>query len=225
MNYTLLKNLIQLLEQFESNQTISGYSADINGFKKWIYEDIKNSDSQIAEPDWEGKNQGRSAESVINTLLVHLNRYAKTYSKAAIHNSDFSTQEEFIYLINLKAFGELTKMELIKKNIQDKPTGMQIINRLLEHGWVKQKASQSDKRSKILSITTKGLKALDQQMDSIRKATRIVTGNLNQAEKTELIHLLQKLEKFHNPIFLSHIENDQLLDYVIKEYLPENTTL
>jgi MarR family transcriptional regulator, lower aerobic nicotinate degradation pathway regulator len=76
MNYTLLKNLIQLLEQFESNQTISGYSADINGFKKWIYEDIKNSDSQIAEPDWEGKNQGRSAESVINTLLVHLNRYA-----------------------------------------------------------------------------------------------------------------------------------------------------
>jgi MarR family transcriptional regulator, lower aerobic nicotinate degradation pathway regulator len=142
-----------------------------------------------------------------------------------MHNSDFSTQEEFIYLINLKAFGELTKMELIKKNIQDKPTGMQIINRLLEHGWVKQKASQSDKRSKILSITTKGLKALDQQMDSIRKATRIVTGNLNQAEKTELIHLLQKLEKFHNPIFLSHIENDQLLDYVIKEYLPENTTL
>jgi hypothetical protein len=42
-------------------------------------------------------------------LLVHMNRYAKTYSKSAIAGSGFNTQEEFIYLINLKAFGSMTK--------------------------------------------------------------------------------------------------------------------
>jgi hypothetical protein len=61
------------------------------------------------------KENGRSPESVISTLLVHMNRYAKTYSKSAIAGSGFNTQEEFIYLINLKAFGSMTKMELIKK--------------------------------------------------------------------------------------------------------------
>src|SRR5690606_39709334 len=64
------------------------------------------------------KDKGRSAESVINTLIVHMNRYAKSYSKSAIYGSDFSTQEEFIFLINLKAFGAMSKMELIKKNIR-----------------------------------------------------------------------------------------------------------
>src|SRR5690554_5295977 len=90
------------------------------------------------EPYWEGKEKGRSPESVINTLIVHMNRYAKSYSKSAIYDSEFSTQEDFIYLINLKAFGAMTKMELIKKNIQEKPVGMQIINRLIENGWVDQ---------------------------------------------------------------------------------------
>jgi hypothetical protein len=33
-----------------------------------------------------------------------MNRYAKAYSKSAIHGSEFSTQEDFVYLINLKAF-------------------------------------------------------------------------------------------------------------------------
>src|SRR5690554_3404938 len=125
------------------------------------------------EPDWEGKDKGRSPESVINTLIVHMNRYARTYSKSAIYDSEFSTQEDFIYLINLKAFGAMTKTDLIKKNIQDKPVGMQIINRLIKQGWVQQLDSLTDKRSKIISITAQGSIALAQNMQKIRQATEI----------------------------------------------------
>src|SRR5688572_10288391 len=95
--YSLLKDLIMLAEEFEA-QTQKNYSNDLNGFKHWIYDDIKNA-SPMEEPVWEGKEKGRSPESAINTLIVHMNPYAKTYSKSAIHNSDFSTQDEFIYLI------------------------------------------------------------------------------------------------------------------------------
>ena len=35
--------------------------------------------------------------------------------QAAIHDSALSTQDDFIYLINLKAFDAMTKMELIKR--------------------------------------------------------------------------------------------------------------
>jgi len=222
MNYTLLKDTIQLIEDFESNtKADTKYTQDITGFKQWI---VSTNEVTLPSPEpyWEGKNNGRSPESVINTLIVHLNRYAKTYSKAAIYNSDFSTQEEFIYLINLKAFGAMSKMDLIKKNIQDKPVGMQIINRLVQQKWVKQEDSATDKRSKIIQITKKGLHALEQQMDKIRQATNIVTGDLSYSEKMELITLLNKLDHFHQPIFSKNINSHELLERVTQEYLVAN---
>ncbi len=213
MNYSFIKDIITLAENFE--QEASDYTKDVKGFKEWIAEN--NLPKKINHKiNWEGNDRGRSADSVINTLIIHMNRYAKTYSKAAIYGSEFTTQEEFIYLINLKAFGGMTKMELIKKNIQDKPTGMQIINRLITKGWINQKTSASDKRSKHINITKSGLKALEQQMDKIRQATKIVTGNLTEDEKHELIRLLEKLNGFHNLIFQKNYKPAELLDYANK---------
>ena len=134
------------------------------------------------------------------------------YTPGAMRNA---TQEDFIYLINLKAFGEMSKMELIKKNIQEKPIGMLIIKRLLEQAWIEQKDSETDKRSKILKITKKGWNVLESQMKKIRQATQIVTGDLTYYEKMDLIRLLTKLDEFHNPIFCKNIDPAQLLNKII----------
>lgn len=213
MNYGLLKDIIDLVEQYELENSKTN-EITVNGFRRWIASNLKETE---LEPDWEGKENGRSPESVINTLIVHMNRYAKSYSKSAIFDSNFSTQEDFIFLINLKAFGEMTKMELIKKNVQEKPAGMQIINRLIAQKWVAQKDSKTDKRSKVISITDKGLKALDAQMDKIRQATSIVTGDLTYNEKMELIRLLNKLNDFHKPIYDKNIEPENLLKEALKK--------
>src|SRR5690606_33547072 len=199
MKYELLKNVINLLEEFETENVLGKrYPNDIEGFKRWINANDENINN---EPYWEGKENGRSAESVINTLIVHMNRYAKTYAKSAIFGSDFSTQEDFIYLITLKAFGAMTKMDLIKQNVHEKSAGMQIINRLIAQDWVNQTDSEIDKRSKVLTISDKGLNVLESQMDKIRRATEIVTGDLTYAEKMELIRLLNKLNDYHLPIY------------------------
>lgn len=218
INYSLLKDVIGLIELFEK-EAANKYSMDTKGFEAWISDRNKQRPA-YNEPEWEGKEKGRSPESVINTLIVHLNRYAKSYSKSAISDSGFSTQEEFIYLINLKAFGSMSKMELIKKNIQDKPGGMKIINRLISQQWIKQSDSEKDRRSKILKITDKGLRALEKQMSKIRQATSIVTGDLTHDEKMELIRLLKKLDEFHKPIYHKNIESSALLDEVTEKYLP-----
>lgn len=212
MKYKLIKEVIDLLEEFEKEE---GSNKNIADFKKWVSSNQTEENIEL-EPDWEGKENGRSPESVINTLIVHMNRYAKSYSKSAIFGTDFSTQEDFIYLINLKAFGEMTKMELIKKNVHEKPVGMQIINRLLAKGWIDQNNSTTDKRSKILKISTQGLDVLEKQMPKIRQATAIVTGDLTHAEKMELIRLLNKLNEFHLPIYDQNIEPESLLNEVIK---------
>ncbi len=211
MKYALIKNTIDLVEAFDSSNANQNYSNDIIGFKKWIAENYAEN-ANVAETYWEGKENGRTADSAISTLLVHMNRFAKNYSKAAISGSEFSTQEDFIYLINLKAFGEMTKMELIKKNVHEKPVGILIINRLITKGWVIQEESKTDKRSKVIAITNEGLQVLESQMGKIRKATNMVTGNLTETEKTELIRLLSKLNDFHKPIYEMNLDPENLLD-------------
>lgn len=213
MNYSIVKEVIDLVEEFEKQNLNKSFSKDIEGFKQWI---LSKSIHSLNEEDftYEGKENGRSMESVISTLLVHLNRYAKLYSKSAIHNSVFTTQDEFIFLITLKTFGRMNKMELIKRNIQDKPNGIQIINRLIKQGFVDQENDLIDKRSKILTITTTGLQVLEERMDAIRDATTIVSGNLTNQEKMHLIYLLNKLEDFHLPIYHKNIETKELLGFV-----------
>lgn len=217
MNYNLIKDVLDLVEQFEvqANQT-SHSKNSIEDFKRWVSVNYER-ESVADEPNWEGKENGRSSESVINTLIVHMNRYAKSYSKSAIYGSDFSTQEDFIYLINLKAFGEMTKMDLIKKNVHEKPAGMQIINRLITQGWVNQTDSEIDKRSKVLKINNKGIEVLEKQMDKIRKATKIVTGDLTHNEKMELIRLLNKLNDFHQSIYDKNIETENLIEQALTD--------
>ena len=217
MKYELLKEVILLLERFETDKNNNLFTNDISGFTQWIsYNNTPNYDQNLI---WEGRDKGRSAESVISTLLVHMSRYAKNYSKAAIQFSDFSTQDEFIYLINLKAFGEMTKMELIKKNVHDKPAGMQIISRLIKQGWVIQNNSLVDKRSKVISLTTLGSNTLDAQMEHIRNATKMVVGNLTHTEQIQLIYLLEKLEHFHLPIYLQTDNNATKLNNTMRNHL------
>ncbi len=216
MNFDLIEDVLSLVKEFDiQTQKGTTYTKDIDGFKHWIAQSV-NVKETISEPDWEAKGLGRSPESVINTLIVHMNRYARNYSKSAIYDSDFSTQEDFIYLINLKAFGAMTKMELIKKNIQEKSVGIKIINRLLKQGWIDQTESGVDKRSKLVDVNQKGLEALEKQMDKVRQATEIVTGNLLHQEKMQLIGLLTKLNDFHHPIYLRNHDSSELLDEVLK---------
>ena len=63
---------------------------------------------------------------------------------------------------------------------------------------------------------------MEQQMDKIRQATNIVTGDLSYSEKMELITLLNKLDHFHQPIFSKNINSHELLERVTQEYLVAN---
>lgn len=223
MNYNLIRDVIYLIEKFDANSESGSYTKDLSGFTKWVHDSEKELHNTTPDPEWQGKENGRTPESIINTLIVHMNRYAKTYSRSAIHDTGFSTQEDFIYLINLKAFGSMSKSELIKKNIHDKPVGMQIINRLISQGWVSQSDSLEDKRSKIIFITSEGLQALEKCMHKIRQATEIVTGNLNYYEKMQLIQLLQKLDNFHQPIYTMNLHPAELLDVAYEQFLSKKT--
>ena len=196
MYYDLITDLISMVKIYELENVHGGQ--DVNAFGKWLNVRLDVSGpADVAEPEWRGKINGRSADSVINTSLVHLYRYAKPHAKAAIANTLFSTPDEFIYLISLVSFGSMTKSALIKLNVHEKPVGMQIVNRLIGNGLVQQELLDTDKRNRMIHITQKGTDALNESMDRIRKASTHVTAPLSEAEKSDLIRLLTKLEDFH----------------------------
>ncbi|NPA09773.1 MAG: MarR family transcriptional regulator, partial [Chlorobi bacterium] len=60
------------------------------------------------------------------------------------------------------------------------------------------------------------------QMEKIRNATNIVAGNLNYTEKMELIRILNKLDRFHHPIFSRNIDSKDLINTVYQEYAFKN---
>ena len=196
MYYNLITELVALVKIYEHETEHT--SQEVQVFAKWLNEyQQKHGDAQVLEPEWEGKITGRSADSVINTSLVHLYRYAKLHAKAAIADTPFSTPDDFIYLISLVSFGSMTKTALIKLNVHEKSAGIQIINRLISNGLVEQSTTDLDKRNRMIDITEKGKALLTQSMQDIKTASMNVTEPLAYQEKMDLISLLQKLENFH----------------------------
>jgi DNA-binding MarR family transcriptional regulator len=196
MYYDLITEVIGLIKIYE--QESDPHEQDPYLFGQWLNDYYqKTGHPALSEPEWDGKVNGRSADSVINTSLVHLYKYARLHAKAAIVNTAFSTPDEFIYLISLVSFGSMTKTALIRLNIHEKSAGMQIVNRLISNGLVEQAALDSDKRNRMIHITPKGKKLLNESMQNIRIASMKVTEPLSHQEKMDLIRLLSKLENFH----------------------------
>lgn len=202
MDNNFKKDLNDLAHQFHTQNINAQYSPDIAGFKQWIAEEHNSGQSQTnTQLEWHGREEGRTPESVISTLIVHLNRYARRYSEAAIAGSAFTSQDDFVYLINLKAFGQMTKDTLIRSNFHDESDGMQIISRLESNGWIENAGTISDCLSDAIQISELGEKVLRIHMKQIRKATSMVAGDLSHHERIELIKILTKLELHHQAVF------------------------
>lgn len=195
MQYDLIIEMVRLIALFERHSEQP--NSDVQIFGQWLNQHLSEQGHTLPEPDWEGKTMGRTADSVINTTLVRLYRYAKLQAKAAIVDTPFSTPDDFIYLINLVSFGSMTKTALIKLNVHEKSAGMQIVKRLLDNGFVEQTTIERDKRNRMLHITPAGNRILNQSMENIRQASRNVTEPLSNQEKMDLIRLITKLESFH----------------------------
>lgn len=149
------------------------------------------------------KYEPKSATRDISILLVLMNRYAKWYIKKVLKDSLLQTPDEFSFLITLMTYDSLHKSELITKQIMEKTSGTEIINRLVKRGMISETADQNDKRSIRVSITDTGRKEILRILPQMTKVTEIVVGNLSNEEINTLSYLLKKLDYFHNNIYLN----------------------
>jgi DNA-binding MarR family transcriptional regulator len=150
-----------------------------------------------------------SATRDISILIVMMNRYAKWYIKKVLRDSLLQTPEEFSFLITLMTYDSLNKSELITKQIMEKTSGVEIINRLVKRGMIFETADHNDKRSIRISISEAGKEEILKILPHMNKVSEIVVGNLSNEEINTLSYLLKKLDYFHNDIYLN--KKDQYL--------------
>lgn len=193
MNYALLQQLITECAQYEQT---NGQQADMPQFARWLankYDPLEHVNMEASTAV-----EGASTEVVIGRIVFFLTRYAKIYAKKALEGSVLSSIDEFVYLAALLHYQKgLSKSELIRYNRHEKPTGMEIIRRLIALGLVAQAPSEMDKRSTVLAITEAGKAAIFPLFDKMSVVSKVIVGDLGVKEQLQLAGLLEQLEHFH----------------------------
>ena len=205
--YEFLQNLLGQVETYEKEKGAVEHW-DISDFAQWL--SIQTSTPKVAPPKM-------GEEAGLGELVTSVYRYAKLYSKKAMEDTPLSSIDDFGYLINLFVHGEMTKTELIGRNIHEKPTGMEIIKRLLKQGFLSQSDDPQDGRSQLVNINETGRFVLFQLLNQMRKVETIAHGKLNQQEQAALLYLLRKLHVFHNNIYKTEKNID--LDLILEKYI------
>lgn len=210
MNYRILQKIIGDLESFEAEQSSKNISMeDFVGFLNQKYLGRILTPQPVEAP-------AENEENNIGQLVAFMYRYAKSYIKKALQESTILTLDDFGYLAAVWQYGNLTKTQVIEKNIHEKNTGMEIIKRLIANQLLEQHNDEEDKRSKRLKITSFGQEELFKSFDGMLKVSKIISGKLSDKERIQLFYLLNKLHNFHNPIFLN--EKETSIDKVLEKY-------
>jgi MarR family transcriptional regulator, lower aerobic nicotinate degradation pathway regulator len=198
-SYSFIISVLQQAERY--HQTT--HEPSIEGFGNFLrgVHPLEKNELMLSEPENGGVQE--TVDSAISKYIIYLYRYARMYLKTALANTDFNHYDDFIFCLILFPEISMTKMELIELNIQEKTTGIEIINRLLKQKLIQQKINIKDKRSKAVSLTAKGKKAVLTTLPSMHVVAGAVSGNLLEDEKKYLVLLLQKLHLYHLPNYVS----------------------
>ncbi len=203
----LLLELIENFSEFENyceEKKMELKTSDFVEFMstKFNQQSVKRESISGEIEDWKPVNfEEYKSLTDISILVVLMFRYAKTYIRKALKDSEIKTADEFSFLITLLSYESMTKMELINQQILEKTSGMEIINRLIKSGYIEQQKDENDKRSVRISITQKGREEVLKTLPQMQMVSKIVVGNLEENEISTLVQLLSKLDYYHNDIF------------------------
>jgi DNA-binding MarR family transcriptional regulator len=220
----IIFDLLNYLDEFENQHNDSEKklsTADFIGYLNAVHVPDTLSDDKIrgGEESWKvvQYTENRTATNV-SILVSLLYRYAKMYSRKAMKDSGIKTVDEFAILITLMTHAIISKQELIKEQVLEKTSGIEIVNRLIRQGYIEQFDGEKDRRSKMLKITEAGRMEIIQILPRMNQVSKIVVGNLTQTEQNLLTYLMRKLDDFHNDIFMN--EKDAGLEDILRKVTP-----
>jgi DNA-binding MarR family transcriptional regulator len=206
----------------------------MKGFGKWL---STNDDKQSIplnvqkktekfHKGWESHEHGlknhhrdKNTEVQIGILIGRLSRYGKMYAKKALQPLNLDL-EEFTFLGSIYHMENPKKSDVILMNLFEPTSGTEILRRLINLNLVKESVSKEDKRSKLLRLTPQGEKILFKSFQLMGEVGTLVSANLTNAQKQELISIMDYLNDFHANLYLNHKE--EKLEELIKRFIEKS---
>lgn len=206
MKSTLLRELLDLGDKFEqahpddADQTLANFLA-------WATNRPVEPPTGVLELPKRYSDEMPPIPTFIAQYLTKVYRYFRLYIKKAFETTPLLTFEDFISLIYLAERGSMTKTDLIESTVNEKTSGMLVIKRLLDRGFVEQTDNADDRRSRCVTLTDAGLAMLRSVQPAVNQATTLLKGDLSEEEQVQLGALLARLDRFHEPLFLQRKED------------------
>lgn len=194
MKYEILKELIALSEAYEKENSPKEWRRE--QFIAWLLQSGEKEEGPFKKDDTIPSQDG-----LIAMFISFMFKYAQFYSKRILKDSPLYSLDDFGMLAGLFPNNELKKTDLIRRGIMEKSSGNEVLKRLLRQGLIAEKKHPQDGRSKLLTITPEGRKAMQMISGRMSLMSKHVVGNLDQSEKGALLQMLFKLNEFHKPIF------------------------
>lgn len=196
MQTDFIRHLLDLAEEYERAGG-NTEKMDQEDFISWlITNQRKIAPLTTPEPSAEPMVDG-----LIAMYLSFMARYAQFYSRRVFRHSVIYSEDDWGVLVSLYPYQQLKKTDVMRGCLMEKSSGNEVLKRMLKQGLLQERTHPADKRSKLIELTDAGREAFDAVGGGIAKLSKVVVGDLTGEEKTAFLQLLNKLHRFHKPIF------------------------
>lgn len=181
MDYTLLKDIIRYAEAFQKQDPSGG----IQEFTLWL-----NTMLFVSQQD---DSHAPHDSLLIGFKVLQAGKGLKRQAKSVLLESSLTSLDEYSFLLHLDFQDSFRKMELVELHKLEAATGIEIIKRLLKHGFVREFSDPDDRRAKRIQITPAGRKVLNEIRPKIDAVFAHFAAPLSLNEKVQISGLLDKL--------------------------------
>lgn len=120
------------------------------------------------------------------------------YMRIALKDTHLPSIEDIMFCAALNRLGESRKTDVINYAMMEISTGTDMLNRLIERGFVNQRVDPDDKRSRLLTLSASGSSALRKCFMKSRMAREVFLADLTEDDKKLVANILDPLQEKHS---------------------------
>lgn len=222
--YKKIQELIARLDEFEQKTG----SEDLADFGRWLTcaAQSEHSDRQPATISAETTDHMTFYKQMSHprqflTLLSRSSRFLDFYIKKAFEGLEIGSRLEFQFLISIHEMKNPRKTDVIYFNLVELSTGVESLKRMQKQGLIKDFPDATDKRTKRLSLTSKGHQVLMSALEKFKDLDELVHSFGADGSWQAFIPSLMWFNDFHNEVYHKHKDKsfEQLMSLTLKSKL------
>lgn len=169
---------------------------------------IRQREAEKAGQLFEDQDHPPTPHLILGKLMGHLVKLYSFYISLAIKDIDIRREEEFYFLNYIHKAGNPRKTEVIYAYYMELTTGLSILNGLKETGLIEEVDDPEDKRSKRVSLSPKGEKALWDCYRQFSKVGGMLFRDMPEEDSQLCIQLLKGIELKFRGLWQQHRARD-----------------